>query len=719
MFQLKTWSEQCPENYLNKYLMVQAEYAAHVQKDQWQAMCLYESAIESCISNHFLHESAIAYELQYLFLNQSNCKKIARGCLQSSYEAYHKWGARRKAKQMLLQQPSILTPIIHNPHLSSSSHTPLTIDTHGVIKAAQILSSSVDTTTLLNNMINIIMETSGATNAFIIIDGVVEAQASQQDGVIHATTTGQPYSGWTGGSKTVVDQVMSTKLEMIIECAYLDSNHQISSDPFISKNKCKSILCTPIAYQGDLKGVLYINNDLMSGCFKPNLVSVLSILSTQLAISLQNKKYFENQLLSIEKTAQEQTHRAEREEANRRKQEEFIDRICHEIRNPIQGIYGNCEAIKLIMEENVNKINPDQCSFIKECIDSIEICSRYQRIVTDDVLLLSKLEMGLLSLHQTPVNIHQVVTDVISMNMAEAVRNGLQLITNMNNIDKKQLIITDANRLSMVLINFITNAIKFTSKGSITLSCDMSYNAGDVVIVFSVKDTGCGMEQDEVLRLFKRFSQGNQTVHSEYGGSGLGLFISKIVVGLMGGEIKVKSVKGQGSEFIFDIHCTEVKEKEIKNFYQPIMIEGPLSQVEVANDNKVLHVLVVEDNKINQKVIVNILKNQGCQCVTADNGQEAHRQYLKYRDDLDLIISDVVMPVMNGYDSTKLIRQSEASFKDGKHVYIVGLSGNMRKEHHDTGLASGMDAFYNKPCTKEDIRKLVEYIKNKPSSNVI
>ncbi|KAL0489253.1 hypothetical protein AKO1_013772 [Acrasis kona] len=480
-------------------------------------------------------------------------------------------------------------------------------------------------------------------------------------------------------------------------------------------------MCMPIAYQNDIKGILYLENDLISGCFKPERVLVLNILASQLAISIQHSKHFESEMRALEQLAQVQHNRAEDEQSNRRKLEEFIDRICHEIRNPIQGILGNCEIIAHSLRElKSQSVNPISIDDLLSYVNNIEVCGKYQHAVTNDVLTLSKLELSKVLLDISPANVHQIIQSVYKMNSAKAVLKGVTLKYDLSGVpDKNMMVMIDSGRISMVLLNLVTNAIKFTASGDILISCFIKNQTDkDCELYFSVKDTGCGMEPYEMQHIFDRFAQATQRTYSEYGGSGLGLFISKVVVDLMGGSLGVESEKNIGSEFKFNIKCKiHVVEPIRKTSIAPSpstsssssssFVDKPQKPVFKKRGEGPLSVLIAEDNKINQRVILRMLQKCGCTCVVANDGAEALSLF-RENGPFDVVFMDVVMPNMDGYESTSNIRQVEKSRGDGNRVLIVGLSGNVRQEYHELGSKAGMDLFYNKPVNQAEIHELIK-----------
>ncbi|KAL0487605.1 hypothetical protein AKO1_000266 [Acrasis kona] len=406
---------------------------------------------------------------------------------------------------------------------------------------------------------------------------------------------------------------------------------------------------------------------------------------------------------SMNQLAEVQKKRAQEEEANRRKQEEFIDRVCHEIRNPIQGIMGNCEVCINALAEMADKksFKQEHIDMLRSSIDTIIVCGQYQRVVTDDVLMLSKLELGKVSLDSQPTNITLLVNNIAAMYAMDMQNKNIEWRCDLDDV-KDSIIVIDGFRITTILINLMTNAIKFTNQGSITLKCTLKEMDDHCMLKCSIKDTGRGMSEDEMKHIFNRFMQASQRIYSEYGGSGLGLFITKATVDLMGGTITVNSGEEGGTEFVFTARCKLATDRQ-KQLVQAVA-QVDKSSHQVRNDK--VRVLVTEDNKINQRVIVRLLEKCKCTCVTADDGLQAVEKFVD-EGPFHMVIMDVVMPRMDGYESTRKMREIEKSRGDGNRVLIVGLSGNTRQEYHNKGIESGMDLFKNKPITSMDLFDLV------------
>jgi signal transduction histidine kinase/ActR/RegA family two-component response regulator len=578
-----------------------------------------------------------------------------------------------------------------------------------VLKASQIISSAIDSDKLLSNIMKIIIETAGATNGAIIIDNRVEAQ--YKDHVID-TNCSIPLAEWEDGCRTIVDMVAQNKSNVVIGCAYEDRS--VRTDQYVIKNQPKSILCMPVVHQNELKAVLYVENNLTTDCFKDDQVNVLSVLTSQVAISLENMTVFNSRMKAMEELAEVQRRRAQEEENYRKKQEEFIDRICHEIRNPIQGIVGNCDVIGTALaqiEGSIPQNITNQLETIRLCKDSIEVCSRYQKVITDDVLTLSKLEFNKVKLVVEPFSISKLINNIKCMFEGEANKKELYINYEVIGPAANGIVVGDANRISQILTNLVSNALKFTLKGGVIISsqCDFDpENPSRVIMQTSVHDTGIGVDPSESNFIFDRFSQATQRAVTDYSGSGLGLFISKMLTELMCGKIWVENNKSGGSTFIFTIKLEKAEAEQINTYKRQSSLTDLQAKMEIEKkqmqSRRKLKVLVVEDNRINQRVLTHMLDSCNCICEVANNGLEGFNKFLNTK--FDIIFMDVAMPIMDGYECTRKIRQVEKE-RGGVPITIIGLSGNVRPEYHETGFEVGMSHYLNKPIQKDDIMSLM------------
>ncbi|MGD0466035.1 MAG: ATP-binding protein [Gammaproteobacteria bacterium] len=393
---------------------------------------------------------------------------------------------------------------------------------------------------------------------------------------------------------------------------------------------------------------------------------------------------------------------------------EHVDNICHEVRNPFNGIYGiipiltkSFEALKLNQppSEQTKPVSIE----IEHLLELIQLCADQEKVLLDNVLTLSKLTNGKIELN--PVAFELIKTLQNTVQIFSAQLNKKKLTLQLNLPEHPVWVKTDLHQLSEVIINLISNAIKFTEQGIITLTVIVEQPTPSFVtekeeqttINFIVKDTGIGMFPHEITNLFQRFIQANNRTGEKYGGSGLGLSISKKIIELMGGTIQVNSEIGQGTTFSFFIKCNNLTEQEILQVTQSTQSSrSDVIHTPRLNGKKFL---IVEDNQINTTIFLKQLASTNCICYTASNGITALEEHEKTH--FDLIFMDLEMPGLNGFDTTKEIRKKESLLS--RHTPIIGVSGySLGSEKANLALQCGMNAYLAKPYTPKELFELIE-----------
>lgn len=366
----------------------------------------------------------------------------------------------------------------------------------------------------------------------------------------------------------------------------------------------------------------------------------------------------------------------------------FLATMSHEIRTPMNGIIGVTDMLKH------TPLSEEQ----EDLVNIIYVSGNNLLTIINDILDFSKIEAGQLELESVRFNLRTIINEIIRLLDIKANEQQDELHAD---LDKHvpTFVIGDPLRLKQIIINLVNNAIKFTKKGKVTLKVEqISEEDLKIKLKFSVIDTGIGISEEGRKRLFKSFSQLSESTQRKFGGTGLGLAISKNLTQLMEGEIGVESQEGKGSTFWFTAVFDKVDSKEEKQDQR-----SRVKKKQKSTDERKLNILLVEDNKINQKVALASLKPFGHDIKVAENGEEAIEKYKNGK--FDVILMDIQMPVMDGYSATREIRKIEKAEKR-PHSKIVALTANARKEDQDESFKAGMDDFISKPFKRQDIERL-------------
>jgi len=357
--------------------------------------------------------------------------------------------------------------------------------------------------------------------------------------------------------------------------------------------------------------------------------------------------------------------------------ETFLANMSHEIRTPMNAIIGFTE---LLLKRNLEEKERDYVGLIKTSGENL------LRII-NDILDVSKIESGMMLFEENPISIKELFHSLKNMFLPKATDKGL-ILSFEHPYNIPDTVLGDPTRLTQIIINLVGNALKFTEKGSVTTQAKvLKEETNRFIIEFSVKDTGVGIPEDKLKYIFERFRQAETYTTRHYGGSGLGLSIAKQLIELQGGEIHVKSIEGMGSEFIFSLPF----KKAITTIEKS---KKTLSKINVEELGK-LNILMAEDNPINIKFIESLFEDYKIYADVANNGKEAIEKFTKKK--YDMVLMDIEMPQMNGYETTLVIREDYKS-----DIPIIAMTANAMAGEKDKCLKLGMNDYISKPI-KADI----------------
>ncbi|HET9211479.1 MAG TPA: ATP-binding protein [Thermoanaerobaculia bacterium] len=405
------------------------------------------------------------------------------------------------------------------------------------------------------------------------------------------------------------------------------------------------------------------------------LVLLAAVTAVGLAIVNQSRGYLHQLSRLVEERTRDLQQEKARAEAASQAKSEFLANMSHEIRTPLNAVLG---LTSLVLRSPLAAEQKAQLELVRQSGEAL-------LVVINDVLDVSKIEAGELKLELAPFSLRDCVGEALSLVTQKASDKGLVVHCHLDE-ELPAAVETDAGRLRQILVNLLDNAVKFTEHGEVRLEVAASPGGTEeaLELAFTVRDTGIGIPAAALERLFQPFVQADSSTSRRYGGTGLGLVISRRLAERLGGRLWVESEPGRGSAFRFTIRCRPASAL-------PALVTEPAAQGSLA-ERLPLRILVAEDNPVNQKVVVLLLEHMGYRADVAGDGVEVLRAL--QRQSYDLILMDVQMPGMDGLETTRRLR---AELPRERQPRIIALTASVLAEQRAACFAAGMDDFLGKP----------------------
>jgi signal transduction histidine kinase len=640
------------------------------------------------------------------------------------------------------------------------------LDLTSILESSQVISSVLQVDQLLKTMCEIILQNCGglATMAAIVVEDdepvgwSIAASGDPENGAV-AHIPGLPLGETALVAENAILYCTRFRESVFLPNLIHDERFSNVSEAWSARNPAgTSVIGIPICH-GDkpLLGVLYLEGE--PGAFTDRNLTVLQLLVNQIGISYSNAltlkevekvSAFNNSMVDVQKKALAKALEAEKQ-ANLAKAEAlrnvklaeeaakaksiFLANVSHELRTPLNGVIGNSELLR------DSELRKDQ----GEMADSIRVSADLLLTVINDILDFSKMEADKMKLFIVAFNPDEMIREVVrSVSYSNRDKTSSKYVEIVQDIDLPQaLIFGDPVRLHQVLGNLIGNSLKFTENGSITIGARTDKETNDsVTLTFWVKDTGIGIPKQQLAKLFRPFSQADASTARKYGGSGLGLSICKsLIESMMGGKIQLESTENKGTTAWFTVTFPKANSKASAGdsqdgtaLMEPLthsepgepgepeqIISAPLHADFSDLSRDQVRICIAEDNPINQKIAVQFMDKLGFSHVDAyDNGLaavEGLRRKAREGDPYHIILMDVQMPVLDGYEATKLLRSDPLDAV--RSILVIAMTASAIQGDRERCLAAGMDDYLAKPVRSGVLKKKLDHYLQQVSNPVI
>ncbi|EXJ67505.1 uncharacterized protein A1O5_09518 [Cladophialophora psammophila CBS 110553] len=750
-----------------------------------------EMAIDHCQVHGFAMEEALAVEMQADFLLLRGAKRAGKVMIQEAIAAWNRINASGKARHLQEKHEWLIktattsrtmdaatqTQDLHSltvgedaqiqnkreytnqwvqPKAAVANQTPQDVpglgldilDLTSILEFSRVISSELQINNLLSKMISVILESVGGQAEFcaIVIDSedqgwCVAASADHETGV-KTYPDGIPFSEVDDqAAQQITHYLLRTKETVFVQNVLEDDRFSNVGDAYLARNPHgRSIVAIPIIQADHLMGVIHLEG--RPNAFTQRNMIVLNLLTNQVAISLGNALLYrkvrkvsasnasmvesQKRALVAAREAEAKAKKAEAEAMHNVKLKEeaakaksiFLANVSHELRTPLNGVIGMSELLK------GTPLSKDQ----EQYADSIRVCADTLLTVINDILDFSKLEAGKMQMFTVPLNLKETITEVVRALAYTNQEHGLKTVEDLQIDDN--LVLGDPVRLHQIFMNLLSNAYKFTPKGSVTVRAQKNAETRDrVKITCSVADTGIGITKEQLSRLFQPFSQADSSTARSYGGSGLGLSICKAMIeNVLGGKIWIESTPGVGTAVSFtltfhkapknssvpnEIQISAKDPDPMANWSQSASPETEQKTYSFCDLSKVpreeLRVCIAEDNQINRKIAISFVNRLGLKCEAYEDGKQAYEALQaksKEGKPFHLVLMDVQMPVLDGYEATKAIRADPDP--NVSRVLIIAMTASAIRGDREKCLEAGMNDYLAKPVRQTALKAMLD-----------